>query len=322
MILIDPVTHSSEHPAVVAWHARYPESRVNIPVSILKTEKHHSAVYRLEGAGPTGGAVIAKRCEPGAATVEREIYENLLPFIPVSAPRYFGQYTDRHCRYTWLFLEDAGDESYANTNREHRELASRWLGLMHVHAADLAARLPLPDRGPLHYRRLLKLAVGMILENAALSALSRTQRDLLSSIVQQLRRIDSLWDDLYKVCTALSPTLVHCDFASKNMRLRHTTAGCDLLPFDWEHAGYGLPVADLELVVIGPYLSGVQEHWPSLTQELLGRLCVIGRLLRIVNSVYWASRSIASSWEGKIIDNRMLPYHAGLDVILKDMKWL
>src|SRR5438477_12942104 len=102
-----------EHPATLAWRQFAPRYRQPGQISILKN-RGHSRVYRLEAAGPGGAAVVAKQCEPVTAAIERAIYAEILPTLPVTSLRLYGwlsegwlsedgdRANDAPC---WLFLE-------------------------------------------------------------------------------------------------------------------------------------------------------------------------------------------------------------------------
>src|SRR5207249_2934702 len=142
------------HPAVRAWCELYP--RVE-PVSItpLRVRKKKSNVYRLEGVGQAGAAVIAKRCGTAVAQIERTVYEDILAGLPVASLRYYGFVDEPDAAFGWLFMEEAGGADYSNLLPEHRARAGRWLGLLHAAAAGVGARGRLPDGGPArHLQRL------------------------------------------------------------------------------------------------------------------------------------------------------------------------
>ena len=162
----------AEHPAVKAWcesqHAGIAPQRIEV----LKS-KRKVATYRLDGIGPGGAAVIAKRCRAATAKVERMIYAEILPRLPVSALRYYGFVEAPDGEFCWLFLEEASREPYSPQRADHRALAGRWLGTLHVASlsADMKARLP--DRGPSHYLQRLRdvrATLGEHLDNPALPA--------------------------------------------------------------------------------------------------------------------------------------------------------
>ena len=125
------VGNAREHPAVKAWWALQHAPIVPGRIEVLKL-KHKIAAYRLVGVGPHGSSVIAKRCRTAKARVERLIYEELLPRVPVSALRSYGFLEEPGGEFCWLFLEEANGELYSPQRDDHRKLAGRWLGTLHV----------------------------------------------------------------------------------------------------------------------------------------------------------------------------------------------
>src|SRR5258708_6211146 len=79
----------SEHPAVCAWRKLQRAGVGPSAIDILKRNKK-SAIYRLHGVGPCGSAVIAKRCVTATALIERFIYQEVLPALPLPGLRYYG----------------------------------------------------------------------------------------------------------------------------------------------------------------------------------------------------------------------------------------
>src|SRR6266567_8187887 len=63
-----------ERRAVMAWNRLRPNSVEPTGLEVLK-RKAKSAVYRLEGVGPDGATVIAKRCHAKTAAFEWMIYQ-------------------------------------------------------------------------------------------------------------------------------------------------------------------------------------------------------------------------------------------------------
>jgi hypothetical protein len=98
-----------EHPSVRAWSELGPRRVEPEQIEVLKGEKK-SSVFRLAGVGPGNSAVIAKRCRQAIADVERAIYEDVLPDLPVTTPRYYGAVEEHDDAFSWLFLEDAAGD--------------------------------------------------------------------------------------------------------------------------------------------------------------------------------------------------------------------
>src|SRR5881296_3926597 len=105
----------AEHRAVRAWAALDPDRVVPESIEVLKFKRleSKSAVYRLNGVAPDGSAIVAKLCLAVTATVERIIYEEFLPRLPLPALRYYGHVQGPGGESCWLFLEDAGGLEYS-----------------------------------------------------------------------------------------------------------------------------------------------------------------------------------------------------------------
>src|SRR5207249_4404328 len=69
------------HPAVHAWRQLYPHDEPR-GITTLRIGRRRK-VYRLQGAGPDGSAVIAKRYRKADALIERTVYEEILPRVTV-----------------------------------------------------------------------------------------------------------------------------------------------------------------------------------------------------------------------------------------------
>src|SRR5690348_971622 len=99
-----------EHGAVKAWAKLSAEHVQPTRVVLLNPEDKNSSVYRLEGLGPGGVTVIAKRKRLETLRLELEVYRDILPHVPLRTLRYYGLIDDPDLKFGWLFLEDAGDE--------------------------------------------------------------------------------------------------------------------------------------------------------------------------------------------------------------------
>jgi hypothetical protein len=311
-----------EHPAVKAWSELGPERAEPERIEILREgrkKKWKSTVYRLEGVGPAGSAVIAKRCRQATAVVERTIYEEILPHLPLTVLRYYG-FVEQDGQFCWLFIEDAGDMKYSPLIAEHRAVAAQWLGLMHTSASRLAAEAHLPDRGPGHYLESLQSARDTILQNLVNPNLTSDDVAVLESIVSQCEVMESHWSQVERFCEGMPRTLVHGDFVGKNVRVRIRQADIVLLPFDWETAGWGVPAADLIWLDHTAYWSTVRNAWLTLDVRAVQGLADIGKLFRCLAAIGWEAPSLAYEWvEGPM---RNLRIHASrLADVIRTQGW-
>jgi len=284
-----------EHPAVSAWRELRPERAEPERLEVLKEESRKTAVYRLVCVGKEDSAVIAKRCRQSTALIERAIYEQVLPSLPVPMLHYYGAVEEPNGEFCWLFLEDvSGDEKYHPHIVEHRVAAARWLGIMNTSASGLAAAARLPARGPEHYLKLLGSACNTILSNFANPALNADDLVLLETVVAHCEHLSLQWSQLAGVCEGMPQTLVHGDFITKNVALRTGRHGILLLPFDWEKAGWGVPAEDISRVDIPTYWSAVRDRWPNTSIQAFERLANVGRIFRCLVFLDWIAPRLAN----------------------------
>jgi Phosphotransferase enzyme family len=326
-------TNLLEHSAVRAWAKLRPE-RVE-PAGIERLQKKRKGiVYRLEGVGPGGSDVIAKRSSPERLLKERIIYEQILPALPISIVRYYGFIEEPDDGCCWLFLESAGGEEYSSLAEKHRALAGRWLGLLHTSAARVAAAARLPDRGPGYYLAQLRQGCDTILRNLSNPALTADDVKVLETVLRQCEVVRSHWSQVEKLCEGMPRTLIHGDFAPKNMRVRTGQAGGVLLPFDWGSAGWGVAAADLASSGtasndywdywanpdLAAYRSVVWESWPRLETQDAESLAVIGKIFRCLVCINLEAPSFAMEWvENAVRDMRI--YQAAMADAIQEAGW-
>jgi ATP-binding cassette subfamily B protein len=284
----DPV----DHPVVGAWHAIAPAGSEVARVDALR-EKRRVQIYRLALADGTT-SVIAKRRLNEVLHVERTIYESVLPRLPLAGLRYFGFVGDEDQEFAWLFIEDAGDERCAVAR--HRRRLARWLGTLHGAAAELDFASSLPDRGPNHYLEHLRAARTTILDSIENPVLRADDRDLLRSLVSTCELIESGWSGVEAICNDLPRTVVHGDLAERHLRLRRGDAAPAIVALDWECSGWGVPAADVHLLVPGAtgkalsrYRSTVSEYVGGLDEDELKALVLLGKGFRLLAWVHWAT---------------------------------
>jgi len=130
---------------------------------------------------------------------------------------------------------------------------------------------------------------------------------ILWNILAQYELLESRWSEVEKLCDNIPQTLVHGDFVAKNMYVRTSEDGIDVLPFDWEMAGWGLPAADLAQSPpsskrfsanpdIAVYGTMVRNFWPDVEIQTLRRLAKFGTLCRLLAAIEWTAQSLAYEW--------------------------
>jgi hypothetical protein len=300
-----PPAGLGEHPAVQAWGRLWPGAGAPRRAETLcgsRVKAWKRTVCRLEGAGPAGEAVIAKRCPAAQALVERTFYEVILPRLPVPSLRYYGFVEEPGSAFCWLFLENADGGPYSPLLEEHRALAGRWLGLLHTAAQRVTPAPRLPDRGPGHYLEHLRSARAAVRGRLARGGLPADDARALRSIASRCDVLESRWGRVERLCDGVPRALVHGDFKAKNLRARTGQTGTALLVFDWETAGWGAPAADLGSSAnpdLTTYQSVVGAHWPGLDVQTLQRLAHVGKVFRNLAAMDWAARGLPDDFTGE-----------------------
>jgi hypothetical protein len=290
-----------EHPAVNAWQGLKPETVEPQRIEVVEESSPGRIVLRLIGVGKTGSDVIAKRTPQSTALVERTIYEEILPKLPLPMLLYYGSIFEQNSGYCWLFLEDVSGERYHPHIIEHRVAAAKWLGTMNTTVLNHSAASRLPNRGPDHYLMLLQGGRDTILSNISNPALEPAGLPLLEAVVAHCDYLSVNWKQFTIVCEEMPKTLVHGDFITKNIGVRTTEDGITLLPFDWEKAGWGNPAEDISRVDIPTYWDTVKEFWPELDLQAFERLANVGRVFRCLVYLDWISPQLG----GKAIEQPM-----------------
>jgi hypothetical protein len=308
-----------DHPVVQAWHRVRPHDAAPRAVELVK-RKIKSEVWRLVGAA--GGApLIAKRCLGQTAELERTIYGEILPRLPISSIRCHGWTAEPESEHGWIFLDDAGDVALCKGDRSHRVLAARWLAGLHTSARGVAAVERLPERGPEHYREHLRSGRDRILRHLSNPALTERDRDALRGIVGQLQRVESHWAEVEERCAPLPRTLVHGDFKRKNLRIRASGDRREVLAMDWEVAGVGIPGPDLIYVDAAAYREAIGEAWPEVDVRSLPTLLKLGHLFRgALAPIDWKALSLSHRWAGDAMAMLRL-YHEQLAMFMKELGW-
>jgi ATP-binding cassette, subfamily B, bacterial len=291
----DPV----DHPVGRVWRTIAPAQTSVARADRLRANEKRE-IYRLALENSATG-VIAKRGPTDTLAVEWAIYESVLPRLPSRGLRCFGFVPDEDGKRAWLFIEDGGDDPCPL--EEHGSLAARWLGTLHGAAAELEDVAALPERGPAYYLEHLRSARGTILGNLENPAIQLEDKRVLRAVVSTCESIESRWGRVETICGALPQTLVHGDLVARNLRLRRNGGGPEIVAFDWECAGFGVPAADVFQLAsetrrrdLSQYHSAIAEYVPGIDEEELRTLLLVGKGFRLLASVDWVTPHLAYPW--------------------------
>jgi Phosphotransferase enzyme family len=263
--------------ASALWAGVEPAGLPPRSVETLKPAHRKSAVLRLVGAGPDGESVVAKRAISHSIEVEARVYRDVLAHLPVAATRLLGAAPEGD--RSWLFLEDAGEKPFDSKLAEHRRLASVWMARVHGGARQLPGVSELPDRGPGHYRELLRSVEELLCETLGNPALSVEEVAVVEDVLEACEAIESSWSRLSARLEESPSTIVFGGFSSKNARVRASAEGPVLMPFDFESAGYGCPAIDLVHPDGDAYVEEARGWWSGLDRGGFDRLQGVGRVL-------------------------------------------
>jgi len=307
----------SEHPASLAWsHLRHGGSDPSEVILLKRRLK--SSIYKLAGAGPGASPVIAKYCQRTVAQHERLIYEQFLPHLPITAPRFYGSVAGEN-EFDWLFLEYVQGERYSRQNTLHTTLAARWLGLLHTSAAEIPSGVCLPDRGPGHYLEKLQAARIRLSENLRTLVLTAADAAIFRAVVSQCELLESHWNQIERWCEQMPRTLVHGDLKPKNVVVRGEGERASFLPFDWEASGWGVPAEDLAYVNLPAYYTAVKSSMPALRVDGFHKAAVVGKIFRGISEFHWESLQFNPHWEFCTLKLRI--YRDRMNEALKMAKW-
>lgn len=287
------------HPAVRAWNHLRPGSGRAIEVAILK-KRSKTAIYKIDGVGPRGSSVVAKLCHRQVAAHERTVYERVLQALPVSHPRYFGS-VQKDVLHDWLFLEFVEGEQYSRFRDDHSILVAKWLAQLHSASTQIADTVQLPDRGSRYHLAHLREARNKL--QLALSQLKLPAEELkvIENVISQCDFLESRWDSVEQWCDGMPRAFVHGDFKPRNVVIRAGLEDPEVLAFDWEASGWGVPTGDLAYVDPAVYHRAVKRRWPNVTVEDVRIMKTTGRIFRGIEEFRWESEKFDPSWEASTI---------------------
>ena len=251
--------------------------------------------------------------------MERAVYGDVLARLPVPSLRYYG--CAEGPEGCWVFLEESVADKYSPALEEHRRLAGRWLGLLHTSAEPLAGDVPLPDRGPGHFWQCLHRVRDTIRGSLGHTALTADDRVVLRSLVSGCDALEARWPQVEQLCAGMPRTLVHGDFIKRNLRVRTGPGGPQLVPFDWEFAGWGVPAIDLARppstgsADLAAYSEEVGRSWPDVDLPTVQRWAALGSVFRFLVAADWEAPKLADTVDKSVA--RLAVYRGGLTDALR-----
>jgi hypothetical protein len=283
------------HAATYAWlHA----GGTGIPRAIERigeAGERKSSVYRLHGLRPDNRPVVAKHMRRRTAEVEIVVYEEILNGTTLPALELFAFMHESETR-SWLFLEDAGDQRYRRSDPGHRRLAANYLATLHTELIGRPHAANLPACGAARYLELLERAKRSFEEAVRSGVAGERHIEQIRPSVDLLDQVTSVWDEIEPLCEGLPCSLVHGDFIPKNLRIRQTNSSPELVAFDWEAAGWGLPAEDLAEVDPDLYLSSMIAKGHDLVAQQVTLLANLGALFQSIAWMQSIAGQLGPDW--------------------------
>jgi Phosphotransferase enzyme family len=264
------------HPAVAAWVALGHSARVPTLVETLK-DRTKTSVYRLRGAGPEGGDVVAKRTRRPLARREHLLCVRVLPRLGLPALRSHG-WVDIAPDRSWVFVDHCPGSPFEPADPAHRRLAADWFARMHARGVDAAADAELGDRSLDAYHARLGSIRTRVRQGRVDPVPGGVDRGLLAAVETACDALEAGWGAVEAACRPLPPTLVHGDAVPKNLLVRSGPRGPEIVPIDWAEAGRGPAVVDLPHVDGPAYWAAIGADW-GVGGENHERLQAIGSTL-------------------------------------------
>jgi phosphotransferase family enzyme len=289
-----------QHPAVQAWFAAAGAAVVE-RVESLRQGRHCRVDRLVMGGAHPRHSVIAK-WQDRPFGFEKRVQEEILPSVGLPSLTVYGEWVTPAADAFWIFFEDVGDECFQPSIAD-RHLVARWLAMLHDWKWQPGDANALPDRGPAGYLDHLRSTHRTMAACIGEPRLEGASRSALVDLLHQLDALELAWPDIESRCAAAPLTLVHGDLAGKNARVRQRAAERELLVFDWEMAGIGVPCVDLAQETFGSLSPDLDAYgrqarrWcPIPRLEELERLAAVGKVFRLLAALDWEARSLPHSW--------------------------
>ena len=193
-------------------------------------------------------------------------------------------------------------EAWQTIQRSHAIANGVYVAAVNRVGSDPRWRNGLPARGPDHYLKLLRFCHARLTDHFNNPNLPREGPIVLPALARQCEVLEAHWPELESICQLAPWTITHGDFVIKNMRVRTTPHGPDLLAYDWEYAGSGMPNIDLAQFIGGVaspdlqvYRAGL-ESWSAIRYDSqVQQLAWCGAFFRLLESIYWAALGLTDA---------------------------
>ena len=321
------------HRAYIAWNKLKIQGMKIREIKVIH-EVERSFVYCMKTVGSETPNIIAKRSVClGRILKEKDAYQNILPFVNVTVPQFYGLIAEKNSSSLWLFIEDVDGEEYLSNNREHCLLAGKWLGQLHVETAILKERQTIETSECNQYKKFLYTAPKIVAKYLSNPNLTKKDIVLLKAIVNQVEIIKHNWKKMEIIWFMMPEVFVHGDYKADNLQiLTDPFDDKKIICFDWESGRWtrlaidvtkllSYPVSEKPINAdISAYCDVVQKKWSFLDVPTVQRFAYIGEVLRWVKAIFWLAKNLKYEWLEKTMFLFNI-YKLWMDDILDASPW-
>ncbi len=266
----------AEHPAFQAWLQLGAGGEVPTLIEPLADNTgEQSRAFRLHGLDVADTPLIAKVTSGEQLRIESLVYEEVLPRLEIPAPRHLGA-TPAHDGEWWLFLAAPEGERFDARSPVHRDLAMTWLALLHTRSSKLDLAGLLPPRTPGYYLNQLRVTRVRLRGAFEDPGLPPEGRVVLRALSDRCDLLELHWERLEACSEGLPFALVHGRPGMDNAYVRPSDPSFPYVLLNWEAAGWGPPVADLQPLSVNLYADRVRENWTDVSRDRLSSAALVG----------------------------------------------
>lgn len=292
-------------------------------IETIRAPRHDgkSVVFRLGRVGSGAQGVVAKELLAEAASVELNIYREILPQLPMRGPELIGWIDSSDHERVWLFLEEIDGPPYDKTDPDHVAIASRWLAALHAATSNGEFDGLLPERGPEYYSSLAGRTIIDLEDVSNNAALDLSQSQVLRRLSQHLSRLLRSSDSFGDLYDSLPLGLVHGDFKGNNMAFSSRVGLGELRVFDWSESHLGPLAIDTWWVDPHVYRTALETAGLVCRREDLDVWRRFGAVVRWLSAASWEMPRLHYEWVERPM-RRMSLYETRLRSALGASPWL
>jgi aminoglycoside phosphotransferase (APT) family kinase protein len=226
---------SNRQSDIAAIHSRQSDTSTSYETDILTVQLADGGAFKV--FLKNYGVFKRPKDEMGQRRArEVRVYQDLLEYVNLGTPRYYGTVWDESQETFWLLLEYVDGIEVRDLESNYWIAAAGWLGQMHgyfTRHAHYLSRLDFLIRHDVHFLSAKA--------DAALDAVSQ----ILPGSIDRFAKILNRYDRVVEAMVVHPPTLIHGAFRPQNVMVSGESRSMRICAYDWEEAAFGAPLYDL-----------------------------------------------------------------------------